>query len=87
MRNYMILAALILITWHDHAQAQQKQPNILWIVSEDNSAFIGAYGDEFATTPNLDKLAERSVLYENAFAAAPVCAPSRSTLITGVYPT
>src|SRR5690606_19325480 len=65
----------------------QDQPNILWIVSEDNSPFIGAYGDEFATTPHIDKLAERSVRYTNALATSPVCAPARSTLITGVYPT
>ncbi len=63
-----------------------ERPNILWIVSEDNSPFIGAYGDAFATTPNIDKLAKEGVLYTNAFATAPVCAPSRSTLITGMYP-
>ncbi|GHB79880.1 sulfatase-like hydrolase/transferase [Persicitalea jodogahamensis] len=68
------------------ANAQNTdQPNILWIVSEDNSPFIGAYGDKFATTPNIDKLAREGVLYTNAFATAPVCAPSRSTLITGMY--
>ncbi len=60
-------------------------PNILWIVSEDNSPFIGAYGDEFATTPTLDSLATVSVRYTHAFATTPVCAPSRSTLITGMY--
>ncbi len=60
-------------------------PNVLWIVSEDNSPFLGAYGDEFATTPVLDDLARKGILYENAFAAAPVCAPSRSTLITGMH--
>ena len=60
-------------------------PNILWIVSEDNSPFIGAYGDTFAITPNIDRLATEGVLYENAFASAPVCAPARSTLITGMY--
>lgn len=70
-------------------QADRKQdlppPNILWITSEDNSPFIGAYGDEFATTPVLDSLAATGILYENAFAAAPVCAPTRSTIITGMY--
>lgn len=69
------------------AQGQETDlPNILWIVSEDNSPLIGAYGDTFAITPNIDRLATEGVLYENAFATAPVCAPSRSTLITGVYP-
>ncbi len=62
------------------------QPNIIWIVSEDNSPFLDCYGDEFATTPSLDELASEGVLYENAFANAPVCAPARSTIITGMYP-
>lgn len=65
----------------------QERPNILWIVSEDNSPFLGSYGDDFATTPHLDRLAEEGVRYERAFANAPVCAPARSTLITGVSPT
>ncbi len=62
-----------------------EKPNILWITSEDNGPFLGAYGDSLATTPNLDRLAERGVVYENAFATTPVCAPSRFTLITGLY--
>lgn len=68
------------------AQTVDDRPNILWIVSEDNSPLIGAYGDSFATTPNLDRFAAESVRYTHAFATAPVCAPSRSTLITGLYP-
>ena len=60
-------------------------PNILWITSEDNSPFLGAYGDTFATTPNLDALAQRGFLYTHAYANAPVCAPARNTIITGVY--
>jgi len=69
------------------SQVQQtEQPNILWIVSEDNSPFFGCYGDEFATTPTFDKLAKEGILYENAFANAPVCAPARSTIISGMYP-
>jgi len=68
------------------AKTKEKQrPNILWIVSEDNSPLLGCYGDLFATTPNLDKLAKQGILYENAFANAPVCAPARSTIITGMY--
>ena len=69
-----------------NGKADLPPPNILWIVSEDNSPFLGCYGDSFATTPVLDQLAGEGILYENAFATAPVCAPSRSTIITGVYP-
>jgi len=61
-------------------------PNILWLVSEDSSPRLGCYGDTYAKTPHLDKLAEGGILYLHAFANAPVCAPARSTLITGVYP-
>ncbi len=63
----------------------QEPPNIIFIISEDNSPFLGCYGDKLAHTPNLDKLAGEGVLYENAFACAPVSAPSRSSLITGMY--
>ena len=87
MKNkYLTLFALLCSLSFLHAQNNTEKPNILWIVSEDNSPFIGAYGDAFATTPNIDRLANEGILYENAFASVPVCAPSRSTLITGVYP-
>ena len=60
-------------------------PNIIWLTSEDNSPFFGCYGDKFATTPNLDKLASEGFLYTRAYANAPVCAPTRNTILTGVY--
>lgn len=66
--------------------SSSKRPNILWIVSEDNGRFLGCYGDKFATTPNLDRLAAEGIRYENAYANAPVCAPARNTIITGMYP-
>jgi len=68
--------------------SKQNQPNILWITSEDNTAsYLGCYGNEIANTPNLDQFAEESIVYENAHANAPVCAPARFTIITGMYPT
>src|SRR5690606_16886748 len=67
------------------AQPRQELPNILWITSEDNSPMLGCYGDALATTPHLDKLASEGFLYTHAYANAPVCAPSRNTIITGVY--
>ena len=60
-------------------------PNILWLTSEDNSPFFGCYGDTFATTPNFDKLASEGFIYTHAYANAPVCAPTRNTILTGVY--
>lgn len=68
------------------AQTPVERPNILWITSEDNGPQIGAYGDAYATTPNLDALAERGVRYSTAWSTGPVCGASRTALITGVYP-
>ena len=64
-----------------------EQPNILWITAEDMSPVLGCYEDQFAVSPNIDRLAKESVRYTRAFASAPVCSPSRSCLITGCYPT
>jgi arylsulfatase A-like enzyme len=61
------------------------RPNILWITSEDNSPYLGCYGDPLAQTPHLDRLAAQGVRYRNAFANAPVCSTARTTLITGMY--
>ncbi len=69
------------------AQVTSSHPNILWISTEDISPDLGSYGDEYAITPNLDRLAAQGVRYTNAFATAPVCAPSRSAIITGMYAT
>ena len=63
-----------------------KLPNILWITSEDNGPHLGCYGDEFATTPNLDALAKKGTIYTRAISNAPVCAPARTTIISGMYP-
>ena len=63
----------------------RSRPNILWLVSEDNNPFIGAYGDRLAHTPAIDALAKQGVLYANAFSNSPVCAPTRFGIITGMY--
>jgi len=63
------------------------RPNILWISTEDISLDLGCYGDSYAVTPNLDCFAAESVRYDNAFTPAGVCAPVRSGIITGMYPT
>ncbi len=68
------------------ALAAQERPNVLWVTSEDHGPHLGAYGDSYATTPVLDALAERGMLYRNAWSNAPVCAPARTTLISGLYP-
>ncbi len=62
-----------------------RRPNILFISNEDMSPHLGVYGDPLARTPNLDRLATEAVRFTSAFTTAPVCAPSRAAIITGMY--
>lgn len=64
----------------------RKRPNILWISCEDISPNLGCYGDEYASTPNLDRLAAQGVRYTHAFTPAGVCAVTRTGIISGMYP-
>ncbi len=66
--------------------AQGTRPNILWITCEDMGPHIGCFGDTFAKTPVLDGLAERGLRYRRCWSNAPVCAPARTTIISGMYP-
>lgn len=61
-------------------------PNVLLIVSEDNGPELGCYGDRYARTPTLDRLASEGVRFENAFVPYSVCSPSRAAFLTGLYP-
>ena len=86
-RPGLLLLALVL-AWAlaAPAVAQPQRPNILWLTSEDNGPQVGAYGDAFAVTPHLDALAGRGARFRHAWSTAPVCAPARTALITGMYP-
>ena len=69
-----------------------RPPNVLWISTHDINPDLGAYrgvwpGAEYADTPHLDRLAAEGAVYDNAYASAPVCAPSRSAVMTGCHPT
>jgi len=68
-------------------QAGRQRPNFLWISTEDISPDLGCYGDTYAVTPNLDRLASQGVRYDRVFSHSGVCAPTRSGIITGMYPT
>jgi len=67
-------------------QASRRQPNVLLIVSEDNGPELGCYGDPYARTPHLDRLAHEGVRFETAWVPYSVCSPSRACFLTGRYP-
>ncbi|WP_455170590.1 sulfatase family protein, partial [Aegicerativicinus sediminis] len=84
MKAFIFIICSLFISLNSKAQ---EKPNVLWIVTEDISPTLSMYGDSTAQTPNLDKLARESMVYDNAFAVVGVCAPTRSSIITGMYPT
>lgn len=86
MRLLPLLAAIGTLTAVAPSAAADR-PNIVWIVTEDISPNLGCYGDPDAITPNLDRFAAQGARFTRCFTHAPVCAPSRSGLITGMYPT
>lgn len=78
---------LILLSVIALAAPAAERPNIVWLVGEDMGPELGCYGDPNAITPNMDRLAREGTRFTHCFTHAPVCAPSRSGLITGQYPT
>ena len=87
MKGILSSVGVVLLTF-SLTNAQSKQPNIIWLVSEDQSPeFFPMYGDDTVSLPHLSKLAEDSVIYDNMHATTPVCSPARSAIITGMYPT
>jgi len=78
-----LLSLLLLTAALTHAA---DRPNILWLTSEDHGPHMGCYGDTYATTPNVDALAAKGLRFAKCWSNAPVCAPARTTLISGIYP-
>ena len=68
-------------------QAFAQQPNVIYIMTDDMGyGDLSCYGQKNYTTPNLDKLASQGIKFTNAYAAAPVCTPTRVAFMTGRYP-
>lgn len=64
-----------------------KRPNIIFILIDDMGwKDLGCYGSEFYETPNIDRLAEEGMLFTDAYAACPVCSPTRASILSGKYP-
>ncbi|APD06359.1 N-acetylglucosamine-6-sulfatase [Flavobacteriaceae bacterium UJ101] len=70
-----------------YAIEKPKKPNVVFIILDDMNDYVGFLkGHPQTQTPNLDRLANRAIVFENAYATVPVCAPSRASLFTGIYP-
>lgn len=69
------------------AEPAQRPPNILWLIAENMGPDLACYGAKQVVTPNLDRLAAQGMRFARAFATSPVCSPSRSAFMTGMYGT
>lgn len=92
-RSLLCVIAVLVIPINTLAGAQAKpsavvvveRPNILWLSTEDIGPQLNCYGDSTAKTPTIDRLANQGVVYDYAWSNYPVCAPARTTIITGIY--
>lgn len=86
MLRLIILIPLILAPFSSHSQ-EDKLPNIIFITVDDLGwADLGCYGADLHETPNIDALADASLVFTNSYAAAPVCSPTRASMMTGKTP-
>jgi hypothetical protein len=86
----LVACATLALTHGAGAQGRsvksQRRPNIILVVADDlGRGDLGAYGQRFIRTPNLDRMAREGVRFTDAYAASPVCAPSRASFMTGLH--
>lgn len=83
----LLILLLYTVTGSIFAGQENTQPNIVFILADDLGwADLPSYGNQFNEAPHLDQLAAEGMRFDNAYAANPVCSPSRASLLTGQHP-
>ncbi|KAA6438961.1 sulfatase [Dyadobacter flavalbus] len=87
MKKGFLLAAAIIFSVYDVSFGQNSKPNIVFIMADDlGYTDLSCYGNPYHRTPNIDSLAGKGLKFTQAYAACPVCSPSRAAIMTGKYP-
>ena len=86
MKNIHLLFMLFCCLYIQAQEKTEKPLNIIWISCEDIGPILSTYGNKAIKTPNIDRIAAEGVKYTNAYSTVGVCAPSRFSIITGMYP-
>jgi N-sulfoglucosamine sulfohydrolase len=86
IKRNSILILFFIIACSDEKNTINR-PNIVWLVAEDLGLYIPPFGDSTISTPNLSRMAEEGVRYNNVYSVSGVCSPSRAAIVTGMYPT
>ncbi len=84
--KFIILFLVFTVVTATKPSKNSEKLNFLFIIADDLNCALGAYGDSLAITPNIDKLAQQGVIFNNAHVQYPLCGPSRVSLMTGLYP-
>lgn len=87
LKTFVIIGfAFLFLSLKKKEPVPKQRPNILLITSDDHGPHLSCYGDQYIKTPNLDAIANNGILFRNAYITAAVCSPSRSSILTGLYP-
>ncbi|MEQ9305424.1 MAG: sulfatase-like hydrolase/transferase, partial [Marinoscillum sp.] len=88
MHSFLLKTLCLILLTSTFCLGQEKdKPNIIFILADDlGYSELGSYGNTFNETPHLDQLAKDGMRFTQAYAAAPVCSPTRAALMTGQYP-
>ena len=84
--NVLALAPMALPLQAEAAPKADTRPNVLFIAIDDMKPWLSAYGDTLAHTPNMDRLAARGTLFNNAYCQIALSGPTRSSIMTGLNP-
>jgi arylsulfatase A-like enzyme len=83
----LLLAPLAAVIGADAPEMPDRKPNIIFILADDLGwKDTSLYGSKFCETPNIEKLAQRGMMFTQAYAANPLCSPTRASIMTGLYP-
>src|SRR5687767_11768696 len=86
-KQYIRVLLLFALAFISYLNAQSQRPNIIYIMTDDMGyGDLSSYGQKEYITPNIDKLAFQGIKFVNAYAAAPICTPTRTAFMTGRYP-
>ena len=82
----LLLFIIFIYSLNSYSKTSDEKLNVIWISCEDMGPVLSSYGVKEISTPNIDKLAKEGIKYTNAYSTVGVCAPSRFSIITGMYP-